>query len=115
MTRLLLPPGTARIRRIHGAYVPEKEILEIVDFVKKNQGQPEFLEEVTKVPEDVARALRVHKTARAAAEPPVPRHATCGRLRAWNQNFALQHSSEAKTCDATVPTEWDDDATRQRC
>ena len=44
---LFLPPGTARIRRIHGAYVSEREINEIVDFVKKNQGKPQFVEEVT--------------------------------------------------------------------
>src|SRR5438445_5925280 len=46
---LFLPPGTARIRRIHGAYVSEKEINDVVDFVKKNQGEPKFLEEITKV------------------------------------------------------------------
>jgi len=45
---LFLPPGTARIRRIHGSYVSEREINEIVDFVKKNQGQPKFLEDITK-------------------------------------------------------------------
>jgi S-DNA-T family DNA segregation ATPase FtsK/SpoIIIE len=44
---LFLPPGTARIRRIHGAYVSEREINEIVEFVKKNQGKPQFVEEVT--------------------------------------------------------------------
>jgi DNA segregation ATPase FtsK/SpoIIIE, S-DNA-T family len=49
---LFLPPGTARIRRIHGAYVSEGEINEIVDFVKKNQGEPKFLEEITKVLEE---------------------------------------------------------------
>jgi S-DNA-T family DNA segregation ATPase FtsK/SpoIIIE len=49
---LFLPPGTARIRRIHGAYVSEKEINEIVEFVKKNQGEPKFLEEITKVAEE---------------------------------------------------------------
>ena len=49
---LFLPPGTARIRRIHGAYVSEKEINEVVDIVKKNQGEPKFLEEITKVPEE---------------------------------------------------------------
>src|SRR5216684_4497240 len=46
---LFLPPGTARIRRIHGAYVSEKEIVQIVDFVKANQGEPKFLEEITKI------------------------------------------------------------------
>jgi S-DNA-T family DNA segregation ATPase FtsK/SpoIIIE len=49
---LFLPPGTARIRRIHGAYVSEKEIVDIVDFVKKNQGEPKFLEEITKSAEE---------------------------------------------------------------
>jgi S-DNA-T family DNA segregation ATPase FtsK/SpoIIIE len=49
---LFLPPGTARMRRIHGAYVSEHEIVEIVDFVKKNQGEPKFLEEITKVTEE---------------------------------------------------------------
>ena len=46
---LFLPPGTARIRRIHGAYVSEKEIVKIVDFVKANQGEPQFLDEITKI------------------------------------------------------------------
>ena len=49
---LFLPPGTARVRRIHGAYVSEKEIVKIVDFVKANQGEPRFLEEITKVGEE---------------------------------------------------------------
>ncbi|HEX9161542.1 MAG TPA: DNA translocase FtsK [Thermoanaerobaculia bacterium] len=49
---LFLPPGTARIRRIHGAYVSEKEIVEVVDFVKRNQGEPKFLEEITKSAEE---------------------------------------------------------------
>jgi S-DNA-T family DNA segregation ATPase FtsK/SpoIIIE len=49
---LFLPPGTARIRRIHGAYVSEKEINTIVDFVKRNQGEPKYLAEVTKVVEE---------------------------------------------------------------
>ncbi len=49
---LFLPPGTARIRRIHGAYVSEDEINDIVDFVKKNQGEPQFLHEITKVTEE---------------------------------------------------------------
>jgi S-DNA-T family DNA segregation ATPase FtsK/SpoIIIE len=49
---LFLPPGTARIRRIHGAYVSEREINDIVDFVKKNQGEPKFMEEITKPVEE---------------------------------------------------------------
>ncbi|HEY0788532.1 MAG TPA: DNA translocase FtsK, partial [Thermoanaerobaculia bacterium] len=53
---LFLPPGTARIRRIHGAYISEKEIVEITDFVRKNQGDPEYVEEITKPQEDKTQA-----------------------------------------------------------
>ena len=49
---LFLPPGTARIKRLHGAYVSEREINDIVDFVKKNQGEPKFLEEITKLEDE---------------------------------------------------------------
>ncbi|HYC88315.1 MAG TPA: DNA translocase FtsK [Thermoanaerobaculia bacterium] len=49
---LFLPPGTARIKRLHGAYVSEREINEIVDYVKKNQGEPKFLEEITKLADE---------------------------------------------------------------
>ena len=38
---LFIPPGTSRLDRIHGAYVSDKEIERIVDFVKK-QGQPAY-------------------------------------------------------------------------
>jgi S-DNA-T family DNA segregation ATPase FtsK/SpoIIIE len=49
---LFLPPGTARVKRLHGAYVSEREINDIVDFVKKNQGEPKFLEEITRLEEE---------------------------------------------------------------
>ncbi len=49
---LFLPPGTARIKRLHGAYVSEREIGDIVDYVKKNQGEPKFLEEITRIEEE---------------------------------------------------------------
>ncbi|MBW3563394.1 MAG: DNA translocase FtsK [Acidobacteria bacterium] len=49
---LFLPPGTARMRRLHGAYVSEQEISEVVEFVKKCQGDPDYIEEVTAAPEE---------------------------------------------------------------
>lgn len=49
---LFLPPGTARVKRIHGAYLSEGEINKIVEFVKKNQGLPQFIEEITKTVEE---------------------------------------------------------------
>lgn len=34
---LLLPPGTAKLQRIHGAYVSEQEIRRIIDYLKEQQ------------------------------------------------------------------------------
>ena len=42
---LYLPPGTARIVRVHGAYVSDQEIRKVVDFVKQ-QAKPRYRPEV---------------------------------------------------------------------
>jgi DNA segregation ATPase FtsK/SpoIIIE-like protein len=44
---LFLPPGTAKLTRLHGAYVSENEIRRIADFVK-SQRKPVYLKEITK-------------------------------------------------------------------
>jgi S-DNA-T family DNA segregation ATPase FtsK/SpoIIIE len=49
---LFLPPGTARIKRLHGAYVSEREINDIVEHVKRNQGEPKYMEEITRIEEE---------------------------------------------------------------
>jgi S-DNA-T family DNA segregation ATPase FtsK/SpoIIIE len=38
---LFLPPGTSRLKRIHGAFVTEDEVARVVDFLKA-QASPEF-------------------------------------------------------------------------
>lgn len=38
---LFLPPGSSRLRRIHGAYISETEIKLVTDFLKK-QGKPAY-------------------------------------------------------------------------
>jgi S-DNA-T family DNA segregation ATPase FtsK/SpoIIIE len=38
---LFLPPGTARVQRLHGAYVSEAEIRKVTNFVK-HQGRPQY-------------------------------------------------------------------------
>ncbi len=49
---LLLPPGTGKLQRIHGAYVSEIEIRRIIEFLKKQQ-KPVYEEEILKGrPED---------------------------------------------------------------
>lgn len=42
---LYLPPGSAKVARIHGAFVSDKEIKEVVHFLHK-QGKPEYVEDV---------------------------------------------------------------------
>jgi S-DNA-T family DNA segregation ATPase FtsK/SpoIIIE len=46
---LFLPPGTARLQRIHGAYITEEEIALITDFLRE-QRPPEYDESVTETP-----------------------------------------------------------------
>jgi S-DNA-T family DNA segregation ATPase FtsK/SpoIIIE len=38
---LFLPPGSSALERIHGAYVSEKEIVRVVNFLKE-QGEPDY-------------------------------------------------------------------------
>jgi S-DNA-T family DNA segregation ATPase FtsK/SpoIIIE len=51
---LFLPPGTARLIRIHGAYVSDQEIRRVVEFVKR-QGPPRYREEVFEARREVER------------------------------------------------------------
>jgi DNA segregation ATPase FtsK/SpoIIIE, S-DNA-T family len=46
---LFLPPGTAKLQRIHGAYISESEISRIIDFLKE-QKAPEYDEAVITTP-----------------------------------------------------------------
>jgi S-DNA-T family DNA segregation ATPase FtsK/SpoIIIE len=50
---LFIPPGTSRLTRIHGAYVSDREIERIVDFVKK-QGKPAYDESITEYEPEAA-------------------------------------------------------------
>jgi len=38
---LFLPPGTAKLQRIHGAFVSDSEVQRVADFLKK-QGKPVY-------------------------------------------------------------------------
>jgi S-DNA-T family DNA segregation ATPase FtsK/SpoIIIE len=54
---LFLPPGSARLIRIHGAYVTEHEIARLTSFLRK-QGEPAYDDTVGK-PEKAAEAAEV--------------------------------------------------------
>jgi S-DNA-T family DNA segregation ATPase FtsK/SpoIIIE len=48
---LFLPPGTARVQRLHGAYVSEAEIRKVTTFIKQ-QGRPQYALELLEGGED---------------------------------------------------------------
>ena len=52
---LFLPPGAAKLQRIHGAFISEQETERIVTFLKQ-QGTAEYDESVLKVVEEEAEA-----------------------------------------------------------
>ena len=45
---LFMPPGTAKLQRIHGAYISETELVRITEYLK-NQEKPEYDQEVTEM------------------------------------------------------------------
>ncbi|MDH3394310.1 MAG: cell division protein FtsK, partial [Desulfobulbaceae bacterium] len=48
---LFLPPGVAKLQRIHGAYISEPEIERIVDFLKE-QGTAQYEESMLQIAEE---------------------------------------------------------------
>src|SRR5688572_752880 len=52
---LFLPPGTARLTRIHGALVSDHEVRKVMKFIKQ-QGQPQYRPDVFDVKKDIENA-----------------------------------------------------------
>jgi S-DNA-T family DNA segregation ATPase FtsK/SpoIIIE len=50
---LFLPPGSSRLMRVHGPLVTEEEVVQVVDFLKK-QGKPAYNERILESPEERA-------------------------------------------------------------
>jgi S-DNA-T family DNA segregation ATPase FtsK/SpoIIIE len=48
---LFMPPGTSRLQRIHGAFISEKEIYRIAEFIKA-QGQPSYDESIVAIEQE---------------------------------------------------------------
>jgi S-DNA-T family DNA segregation ATPase FtsK/SpoIIIE len=46
---LFMAPGTAKIQRIHGAFISEEEVLRVIEFLKQ-QKRPDFNESITEAP-----------------------------------------------------------------
>jgi len=52
---LYLPPGTARLTRLHGAFVSDQEVRKVMKFIKE-QAQPRYRPEVLEVKKEVEAA-----------------------------------------------------------
>lgn len=52
---LFLPPGTSRLQRVHGAFISEKEIRRVTEYVKK-QAQPSYDESILAAREETTEA-----------------------------------------------------------
>jgi S-DNA-T family DNA segregation ATPase FtsK/SpoIIIE len=52
---LFLPPGTARLIRVHGAFVSDQEVRKVMKFIKQ-QGQPSYRPEVLETKREVEAA-----------------------------------------------------------
>lgn len=50
---LFLPPGTAKLQRIHGAFISEEEVGRITDFLRE-QMPPDYNDQVTEAPQNEA-------------------------------------------------------------
>ena len=50
---LFLPPGSSRLMRVHGPLITEDEVIQVVEFLKK-QGKPSYNERILESPEERA-------------------------------------------------------------
>ncbi len=68
---LYLPPGTSVPTRIHGAFVDDNEVHRVVEFLRQNCGEPDYVEEILQGPqeEDSAGGIGLPGDAGAEADP----------------------------------------------
>ena len=53
---LFMPPGTARLTRVHGAFVSDQEVRRVMKFIKQ-QGRPSYRPEVLEAKKEIDSAL----------------------------------------------------------
>ncbi|MFP3998287.1 MAG: DNA translocase FtsK [Desulfobacterales bacterium] len=114
---LFLPPGTARLQRIHGAFVSEDEVTKIIEFLK-TQKTPQYDHQIVETPEpdkdtgneedyderyDEAVAL-VTKTGQASISM-VQRHLRIGYNRAARMIELMEKEGIVGPSDGVKPRE----------
>jgi S-DNA-T family DNA segregation ATPase FtsK/SpoIIIE len=113
---LLLPPGTAKLQRIHGAYVSEAEIRGITEFLK-NQQKPVYKEEILDMgPEEVPvheeerdekydEAVALVKETRQASISMIQRRLRVGYNRAARMIEVMERNGIVSPAEGSKPRE----------
>jgi S-DNA-T family DNA segregation ATPase FtsK/SpoIIIE len=114
---LFMPPGTAKLQRIHGAYISETEMARITEYLK-DQKKPEYDEEVTETvsPETAAaenaeadekydEAVALVTRTRQASISMVQRHLRIGYNRAARIIEMMEKEGVVGPSDGAKPRE----------
>ena len=114
---LFLPPGTARLQLIHGAYISETELTRIMGFIKAQQ-KPEYDQEITKAPvtetaagdaddydEKYDEALALVTKTRQASISMIQRHLRIGYNRAARIIEVMEREGVVGPPDGAKPRE----------
>jgi S-DNA-T family DNA segregation ATPase FtsK/SpoIIIE len=114
---LFMPPGTAKLQRIHGAFISETEMARITEYLK-DQKKPEYDEEVTEAvsPETAAaenaeadekydEAVALVTRTRQASISMVQRHLRIGYNRAARIIEMMEKEGVVGPSDGAKPRE----------
>jgi len=114
---LFMPPGTAKLQRIHGAYISEAEIARITGFLRKQQA-PEYDKDITRTPveekpaadneeydEKYDQAVALVTESRQASISMIQRHLRIGYNRAARIIEVMEKEGVVGPSDGVKPRE----------
>lgn len=114
---LFLPPGTAKLARIHGAYISEEELTKVISFLK-DQTEPDYIEDVTEFgqeqPSDLEKedyderydeAVALVTKTRQASISGIQRHMRIGYNRAARMIETMEKEGIVGPSDGAKPRE----------